>query len=371
VNGRFVLKDVPSGQSIPLIIQVGKWRRTITIPSIQDCTTTPLVSNQTRLPRNQSEGYIPKIALSTGALDAMECILRKDKLGLDDSEFTNETGTGRVNLYAGVTGTDQYATGAVSFVKSNPWWDTAANWQKYDIVMLSGEGYSSSHDLTKKSVSARKAMQTYLNLGGRVFASHWHGVWLQYSVAVAPEPALSVVGTFLDPGNYSGNTGYSNDNQGDEGTVNTSFAKGMALQQWLSNNGALNTNQTLPISGVRVSLMKNNTNVGAAAVNPNPMYTQSWIRLTKNNGSLDTNLFADQPSQYFSFYTPLSQPPSAQCGQMVWTDLHIAGGTGDTSSAGTGLAFPNGCTSQGLSPQEKALIFMLFDLTNCLQPDVG
>lgn len=370
VSGRFTLQNVPSGQNIPLIVQVGKWRRTVIIPSITDCTTTQLQPDQTRLPRNQTEGYIPKIALTTGALDAMECLLRKDKLGLDDNEFTNESGTGRVNLYAGVTGSDQYATGT-AFAKANPWWDTAANWQKYDIVMLSCEGYPSSHDLTKKSVAARQAMQTYLNLGGRVFASHWHGVWLQNSVQQGTEPPLSVVGTFLNPANYGNNYGYSNDAAGDEGTINTGFARGQALQNWLSNNGALNTNQTLPIRGVRVSLMKNNTNVATMAMNPNPAYGQSWIRLTKNNGTLDTNLFPAQPSQYYSFYTPLSQPPALQCGQMVWTDLHVAGGTGDASGAGTTLAFPKGCTSKGLSPQEKALIFLLFDLTSCIQPQSG
>jgi hypothetical protein len=127
INGKFTLSYVPSGKDIPVIISVGKWRRVVTLPRVPECATTPLDATQTRLPRNQTEGNIPKIALSTGALDALECILRKNKLGLDDSEFTNASGTGRVNLYAGVTGTDQYNADNIPFTQSNPWWDTTAN----------------------------------------------------------------------------------------------------------------------------------------------------------------------------------------------------------------------------------------------------
>ena len=52
---------------------------------------------QTRLPRNKTEGDIPLTAVATGNVDTLECVLRK--MGIADSEFTTPAGTGRVHMY--------------------------------------------------------------------------------------------------------------------------------------------------------------------------------------------------------------------------------------------------------------------------------
>lgn len=340
-KGEFTLEDVPVGSNIPLVIQVGKWRRQATLPSVAACTSTAADATLTRLPRNQSEGHIPKIALTTGGLDALECLLRK--IGLEDGEFTPETGVGRVNLFAGgkhmglaiannSAGSDAYdpsRNGGAMFTDAETWWESGANLNKYDMILHSCEGLENP---SNKSLNARAAMQAYADAGGRVFASHWHNYWIEHGPA--PWPTVATFNHQKDPASPF------------TATIDTTFPKGMAMAEWLTNVGGSMNPGELIIQGAKRTVQAVNT-------------AQRWI-------------YSPMPQsvQYFSFNTPVAT--DKQCGKVVFSDLHVSAGSGGATndSSAPGKPFPTGCVTTELSAQEKALEFMLFDLSTCVHEPV-
>jgi hypothetical protein len=348
--GHFTLTNVPVGDNIPLVIQVGKWRRQTKIPTVPQCVDTKLPNDQLRLPKNQSEGDIPQIALTTGGADVMECLLRK--VGLDDSEFTVGGGKGRVHFYAGggagVTASFDGAHGGQQFSDAPTFWGTTANLMNYDIVILSCEGETLP---ATKPPAALQALYDYTAQGGRVFASHWHRFWFNTAARTqggtepaGPQPSpFEVFATWNDrdaPGDHNPDPGVT-------GIVDDSFPKGAAMKKWLVNVNASTTPGQLPIKE-----SKHN----ADALDKSK--ATQWITMT-NPFSTPPNMTA---VEYLSFNTPIPKPDDQKCGRVVYSDLHVS--AGDQHQP-----WPSGCISKDLSPQEKALEFMLFDLSSCIQND--
>lgn len=341
-QGRFQLVDVPATADVPVIIQTGKWRKQLKLPNVAACQDVPLTTAETSLPKNASEGDMPKIAITTGSADALECLPRK--LGIDESEFTTDAGAGHVHMFAG-NGANKFAatfpTGAMSFPNATTLWSDPAKLKQYDIVFLSCEG---AQNASTKPQTSLDAMKAYADLGGRVFASHWHNIWVSghwQGTGDGQKPAIWGGKTLALGGlaEWGASTTLPSPDLIDE----AGHAKGMSFATWMENVGA-------SPAGMRGVIP---TTEGKRTVSSlDPAKTERWV-------------YYDQTLQYpqiFQFTTPLEVDKTERCGKVVFSDMHVASG----SSSSSGTAYPGGCSAQPLTPQEKALAFIFFDIASCV-----
>lgn len=308
-DGTFTIENVPAGQDIPLVIQVGRWRRQVTIPKVTACKENDLDSDLTRLPRNSQEGDIPLMAIVTSPFDATECLMRK--IGIDDSEFTPSSGKGRIHIFRGSGATISGAEQGTAL------WGNAGELAKYDIVALPCSAQPNDP-------GGRENVVSYANSGGRVFITDLS----QDVIKNGPEPWPSTA-TWED-----GSASFTN-----PATIDTTFPKGEALAEWLKVTGASSTLGQIELEATYVRLSA----VGTGS--------QRWV-------------YGDNNIQTYSFNTPVGEAEQNQCGRVFYSSFHVT-----QSDFGTGDV-PKSCgTASSLTPQERALEFMLFDLAACIIKD--
>jgi len=314
-KGEFVLQGpaLTPGRNVPVVIQIGKWRRQIVVPEVRPCERTALDKASTRLPKNGSEGDMPQIVVTTGGCDALECLLASFGVDPAEVEAGQATDTKHVHVFRGTGGAA--TLGGVEVPSATSVWSFAQNMKRYDMALLSCE-CSEATD-TKPNVAA---IRDYTNLGGRVLASHFHYTWIKNNPAwstqildfSAPGPATSPY------------------------PVDTSSPKGSAFADWLVEVGASSTRGEVPLTGVTSS--QRGLVSGASA--------KVWIG-------------AGTGAKHVSFNTPYGLPPAQQCGKLAFSDVHVAG-------AG-GVDFPSGCSAP--NPSYVAMEQLFFELSSCVQDD--
>jgi hypothetical protein len=124
------------------------------------------------------------------------------------------------------------------------------------------------------------------------------------------------------------------------------------MNDWLGKQGALVSGK-LPIYDARDDVSA----VSSSALN--------WVSLINTAAS-------NQPDvEYLTFNTPIGAADTAVCGRVAFSGIHVAGGPQGATIDDGEAAFPDGCKTTDLSAQQKALEFMLFDLSSCVQNDNG
>ena len=320
-DGSFSIKNAPTGANVPVVIQIGRWRRQIVVANVTACQNNALTASQTRLPAKQTEGDMPLIAMVTGWADVMECVLRK--IGIADSEFTNPTGTGRVRLYKGDVPSGAGAVINSSTPFESSLWGSQAAINAYDAVFFGCEASAAT-----RTAAAKQTLVNFANAGGRVYLSHYGYMWLDDYAPFSTTATWAPLGAqpLPDP---------------EVGHINMTFPKGLAMAQWLQSIGATTTLGQMQLNSLRHDF----TAVSSSS--------QLWMSINP------TNISGSVPMHY-TFDTPVGAPAATQCGRVAYSDFHVEYDTV------TGVTFPAECVPGAMTPQEKMLEFMLFDLTSCL-----
>jgi hypothetical protein len=335
-DGSFTLTGIPStdvapNAPIPLVVQVGKWRREEMIAAVPQCMTTAVAPDLSRLPRSQTDGNnnqadLPKIAIATGSQDALECLLLR--VGVDLGEFQGvpagyAPGTNRVDLYQGNGPgyVGQYTAPETQLEGDLP------TLMLYDAVLLPCEGGGSELDDTRLQYASNVA--TYANGGGRIFATHrsvsWLGMTRGTGNANAINPASGDPNPFYGTVNWDISRGSTFTVQAsidttvagvtDDAGAPVPYPEGEAFAAWMADVDAGSPTLTVEQAGVDVT----------SVIPP----TLEWMNV------------ADVPSGptgpiSLSFDTPVAGTTGADggvvtadsgagaCGRVFFNDFHVA-----------------------------------------------
>ncbi|MGA7123660.1 MAG: hypothetical protein WBY94_26385 [Polyangiaceae bacterium] len=321
-DGSFVLPNVPAtdvapGNPIPLVVQMGKWRREVMLSSVPKCTTVAVDPSNSRLPRNQFDGHggkadIPRMAIATGGQDPVQCLLLK--MGLDPAEFQIPGGNRRIDYYVDSDGAGMDFSPAMAAPPKSALVGSLATLLNYDLVILPCAGkppndptgtYPADDDFAD-NVSA------YANAGGRIFTTHFGFTWLatpanatvggaQGLVASSTNPATGRPNPFFGVANWNLDSHAYGSATAD---IDMALPGNQAFSTWLENVGASTTPGELTLTLARHDV---------DSVKPP---AQEWIHDDSAPG---------EPF-YFSFDTPLATGDAGvqACGRVGFADFHVS-----------------------------------------------
>ncbi len=334
-DGTFTLTGIPENDSYTVVIQAGKWQRQFS----EAVGAGPLTGLALNMPANHTQGNIPMIAIVTGRVDGVECVLRD--MGIADTEFTDDTQTtnpgGYIHLYQGDGGPGaeiSSSTPLESTLTSN-----STLMSGYDMVMFACQG-----DQFLQVSAPLSNILNYANAGGRLFTTHYSYVYID------PNPPMDA--QFAPVANWT--TTEEQAIPAGVGTVRTNFSDGATLAQWLENSGAIvaGTPNQIDMSTLRTDV--------SGVIAP----TQSWVTL--NNGTYSGVTVSESPVMQMTFNAPVAAPAASQCGRVMYNDYHVI-----DVNVSAGTVFPSECPAEtAMSAQEKMLEYALFDLSTFVQPVV-
>lgn len=364
VDGSFTLTGVPVGKDIPLVIQLGRWRRLVTIPAVNQCVVNPIAASLTMLPSRQNMGSpvdaIPLMALATGAVDAMECVLRK--MGIEDSQFSNPWESGRIRFYRdnGAWYGQDKLTPSISDLTS-----TQPNVDQYDALIFpcDGRAHDVASDSKNRVLDAASSTSAYVNKGGRAFFTHFSYGWLYNQ-----QPSINLPWRSTTDVQAVDSPSSTTHHDGDARVqIDTSFPRGQTFATWL---GLPAVDALSRVSPPEITVRESRWDMNDMMTWDNSGPAQRWAFYPSDNE------WGQSAVMHVTFDTPWAYPPDKQCGRVLYSDFHvtnaaiegrpcISGSRGSPQT--TNCVFPGEC-NEDFSAQEKTLAYFMFDMTSCVRP---
>ncbi len=352
-TGHFEIEgDIPLGEEIVLVTMAGEFRRAqiIELPEADACTDIDLAvevaeGNPTRLPRSMDEEgavgiNIPRIAVATGRIDAMECVL--EKMGIAHSEFDNpDNPEARINLFRGRDGSEGMRIDNSTPADTELYADMS-QLESYDIFIADCQ--ATTDDSLRAAYGDH--IREYVNRGGRMFASHLTFTWLHENGLEPYDPA-DPIATGLGPSAdyHSSTIGSPN-----EGTGVLSVGRERASPR-LDQLVAWAEAEQITSAASDYEFTIRDPRSQAITLGE---HAEEFAFCSSNN--------CENEPQQFSFDTPYGAPAAEACGRVAYSGFHVAAAGGRAYET---TRFPEGCEGD-LTDQEKLLLFMIFDLAACI-----
>ncbi len=324
VDGSFTLVNVPATAQVPIAIQKGRFRRVVNV-DVTGCQTAEMPKSLTRLPKNQSEGDLPKMAVGVGQYDQIECVLRS--IGIDESEFTPPSGSGAIHLYDNYEGSGAGSSSLANLLVSS---DKMSN---YNLIFVN------CTDTRANSMPSgwKQNMYDYVNAGGRLYVTDWAYDYMEQVTQFSPYVFFEGAGDETTP--QPADTAYYAW-RGEDLTGNITDPK---LAEWMKVTGASADGKLNIIGSWALA-----NHVSAAP----DFSTHVWV----DGNAAGKNRPMTATYDYNS------------CGKVLWSSYHTQEpGGGDVSGASS---FPSYCksTATTMIPQEKVLEFLIFQISDCVPP---
>lgn len=316
-----------------LVIEKGLFARIVELDVTECGTTIALEEEQTRLPKNESEGRIPKIAIGTGYYDFMENVVAKLGLGMVDASGFLVPGSQQFDLYDGAD--DVFGTGGPtleSLLRDR------ARLTTYDIVFINcgsapEDGFFGSGSVLSEP-AVRDNLRAFVEGGGRLYVTDEAYDYVEQTfprfLGFEEAPSLGETPETEDAAELGEDLSRVDASVHDD-----------TLRAWLESLGHI-TGGTVGITGMIAGW--------TVIAETDPMLTTTWV-----SGPVTWTSSSTFDSR--TDVRPLTVTFDLGCGRVLYTSYHT-----DNSAFGSG-----GTT---LTAQELILAYLVLEIAECIEDPV-